>query len=240
MASGGLQFRPMAQVKIDLKLVMVKTGITFLVFAVVLFLAAGTVAWWAGWTFLALFFSFTVLLTLWLRRHDPGLLQERLTGLSFDEEPRDRVLFRLTGALFVAWLALMPLDAVRWHWSHVPGWLQVSGVCLLLCSFYLFFLTFRENSYLSPAIRIQRERGHRVVSTGPYRYVRHPMYSAFGLWFLGTALLLGSWCGILFGLLLMGLIARRAVLEERTLRAGLEGYDSYMARVGYRLIPRVW
>ncbi len=111
---------------------------------------------------------------------------------------------------------------------------------VLLFSFYIFFLTFRENSYLSPVVRLQEERGQTVISTGPYHYVRHPMYAGIVAFAVGTPLLLGSWYGILFGLILVVLIARRAVLEERTLREELPGYAAYMARVRYRLIPHVW
>jgi protein-S-isoprenylcysteine O-methyltransferase Ste14 len=141
---------------------------------------------------------------------------------------------------FLAWLVLMPLDAVRFHWSQMPVWLQVAGAILLLCSFYLLFLTVRENSFLSPAVRIQKERGHTVVSTGPYRYVRHPMYAATIILTVGTSLLLGSWYGLLFGLILVVGLALRAVQEERVLREELPGYDVYMSQVKYRLIPYIW
>ena len=107
-------------------------------------------------------------------------------------------------------------------------------------SFYLFYLTFRENSFLSPAVRIQTERAQTVVSTGPYAYVRHPMYAGFVLFTLGTTLLLGSWYGLLGGLLLIGMVARRAVLEERALQEELEGYSAYMTRVRYRFVPHLW
>ena len=110
----------------------------------------------------------------------------------------------------------------------------------MVCSFYLLFLTFRENSYLSPVIRIQGERGHTIVSTGPYHYVRHPMYAAILVFMVGTALLLGSWFGILAGLVPLLILARRAVLEERTLLQKLDGYAAYMAQVKFRLIPYIW
>jgi protein-S-isoprenylcysteine O-methyltransferase Ste14 len=134
----------------------------------------------------------------------------------------------------------MALDGGRFHWSPVPGWLQVAGAIVLLCSFYIFFVTFRENSYLSPAVRVQTERGQTVVSTGPYHYVRHPMYAAFLLYALGTPLLLGAWYGLVLGVILVLGAARRAVLEERTLREELQGYTDYMRQVKYRLIPGVW
>ena len=124
--------------------------------------------------------------------------------------------------------------------SAMPTRLHVAGVIVFSCSFYLLYLTYRENLYLATEVRIQEERGQTVVSTGPYRYVRHPMYASLLLFCLGSALLLGSWIGVLLGLLLEGGIARRAVREERVLRAGLKGYDAYMAQVKYRLIPHVW
>jgi protein-S-isoprenylcysteine O-methyltransferase Ste14 len=213
----------------------------FAVFALLLFLAAGTVAWLAGWAFLILFFGFTIALSLWLLRHNPALLTERMTGIGKpDQKTWDKVFFALANVIFLAWLVVMPLDAVRFHWSHMPAWLQVLGALLLLGSFYLFFLTFRENAYLSPAVRIQAEREQTVVSTGPYRYVRHPMYATAIIFLVGTTLLLGSWYGLLVGLLLAVAIALRAVQEERTLRAELPGYDAYTAQVKYHLIPYIW
>lgn len=191
--------------------------------------------------FLALFFGFVVALSLWLLGFNPDLLAERMHGIGHaDQKTWDKVLLAVTAVAFFAWLALMALDALRFRWSQVPPWLQGLGTFLLLGSFYLFYLTFRENAYLSPAVRVQTERGQTVVSTGPYRYVRHPMYAAFVLFTLGTALLLGSWYGVLGGLLLIGMVARRAVLEERVLREELEGYSAYMTRVRYRCIPYLW
>jgi protein-S-isoprenylcysteine O-methyltransferase Ste14 len=102
------------------------------------------------------------------------------------------------------------------------------------------YLTFRENAYLTPTVRIQQERGQTVVSTGPYQYVRHPMYTGFFLFFVGMALLLGSESGLLLSPVLIGLVVRRAVLEEHLLREELPGYDAYMAQVNYRFIPHVW
>jgi protein-S-isoprenylcysteine O-methyltransferase Ste14 len=226
---------------VNLRLLTVEIVGMFLVFALVLFLAAGTVAWPAGWAFLILFFGFVVALTAWLLRSNPGLLTERMTGIGkSDQKTWDKVFYVLANVVFLAWLVSMPLDAVRFHWSRMPALLHVVGGGLLLCSFYLFFLTFRENSYLSPAVRIQTERGQTVVTTGPYHYVRHPMYAAAVVFIVGTSLLLGSWYGLLVGLVLAVGIAMRAVWEERTLRAELRGYDAYMAQVRYRIIPYVW
>ncbi|HEY4035969.1 MAG TPA: isoprenylcysteine carboxylmethyltransferase family protein [Ktedonobacteraceae bacterium] len=225
---------------VNIKMLVGQLVYLFLFFTLPLFLAAGTIVWLAGWIFVVLFFTFTAALTLWLLRHNPDLLKERMAMFSPDQKTWDKVGSVLMVVVFLAWLVLMPLDAVRFHWSQVPVWLQMAGALVLICSFPLFFATFRENSYLSPMVRIQEDRGQTVVSTGPYHYVRHPMYAAALLFLLGTALLLGSWYGLLLGLILVCMIAGRAVLEERTLREELQGYDSYMAQVKYRLIPYIW
>lgn len=171
---------------------------------------------------------------------NPDLLAERLTGIGkSDQKKWDNVLLALTAVAFFCWLALMGRDAARFGWSHVPMCLQGLGTILLLCSFYVSYITFRENPYLSPAVRIQRDRSHTVVNTGSYRYLRHPMYAGFVL-LRGTALLLGSWYGLFGTLLLIGLVARRAVLEERALRHELAGYQEYMDRTKCRLVPYLW
>lgn len=226
---------------VNLKLLTAQLVGMFVVFALTLFLAAGTAAWLAGWSFLLLFFGFTVALSGWLLRHNPGLLTERMTGVGkADQKTWDKVFYVVLNLVFLAWLVVMPLDAVRFHWSQLPDWLQVVGAVMLLSSFYLFFLTFRENAYLSPAVRIQTERQHTVVSTGPYRYVRHPMYATAIIFLVGTTLLLGSWYGLVVVVMLTVGIAVRAIQEERTLRVELPGYDRYLAQVKYRLIPYVW
>jgi len=205
-----------------------------------LFLPAGTLAWLAGWIFLVLFFGFLLAINCWLFRHNPGLLLERTRLGTSDQQGWDKVLFPLLIAFFFLWLIFMSLDAVRFHWSLVPVWLQLVGAIVLLCSFYLLFLTFRENSYLSTVVRFQEDRGQTVVSTGPYHNIRHPMYTAILVFAAGSSLLLGSWYGVLSGLILLILLARRAMLEERALRAELPGYAAYMADVKYRLIPYIW
>jgi protein-S-isoprenylcysteine O-methyltransferase Ste14 len=213
----------------------------FVVFALAFFLPAGTIAWPAAWIFLILFFGFVVALTLWLFRHNPGLLTERMGGsIRSGQKAWDIVFQVVVNIAFLAWLLFMPLDAIRFHWSQAPVWLQALGVLMLLFSFYLFFLTFRENSYLSPVVRIQQDRGQTVVSSGPYHYVRHPMYAGATLFLLGTPLVLGALYGTLIGLLLVVMVAVRAVMEERTLSEELPGYAAYMRKVRYRLIPYVW
>jgi protein-S-isoprenylcysteine O-methyltransferase Ste14 len=135
-------------------------------------------------------------------RFDPELFEERMSGVGkSDQKLWDKVLLAFVGIAFFAWLAVMGVDR-RFHVSRVPLWLDGVGAVMLLLSFGIFYLTFRENTYLSPAVRIQKERSQVVVSTGPYARVRHPLYARFVLYALGTALLLGSWLGVVGALLL--------------------------------------
>ena len=225
---------------VNLSLLAAQSVGFFVIFALALFLPAGTMSWWAGWTFLVLFFAFYTSITLWLLKYNPGLVQERTRLASRDQKGWDKVFFPLMLLVSLAWLVLSALDAVRFRWSHVVPWLQVTGGVLLLFSFFLLFLTFKENSYLSPVVRIQQDRAHKVVSTGPYRHVRHPMYAAFVPFTVGTSLLLGSWYGVILGIVFVLLVARRAVAEEHMLVKELPGYAAYMSQVRYRMIPYVW
>jgi protein-S-isoprenylcysteine O-methyltransferase Ste14 len=219
----------------------ISTFVMAAVFALTLFLPAGTLAWAAGWAYFVLALGFTIALSIWLLQFNPDLLAERMTGIGKpDQKSWDKVFLAMTALVFFAWHVVMALDAVRFRWTQMPLWLQRIGACLLLGSFYIFYLTFRENSYLSPAVRVQSERGQTVVSTGPYKYVRHPLYSGFVLYAVGTALLLGSGYGLIGALLLIAMIAWRAVREERVLQEELKGYDNYLSRVRYRLIPYLW
>jgi protein-S-isoprenylcysteine O-methyltransferase Ste14 len=225
---------------VNIKMQIVQFLGIFILFALDLFLPAGSMAWPADWIFLVVFFGFFGGTTLWLYRHNPALMQERMRAGAADQQGWDKVYYPLLLASFFIWLALSALDASRLHWSRVPLAFQLIGLIILLASFYLLFLTFRENAYLSSLVRVQEERGHTVVSTGPYRYVRHPMYAGILILEVGTPLLLGSWYGILLGLVPALILARRAVLEERTLKKELTGYAAYVSKVRYRLIPYIW
>jgi protein-S-isoprenylcysteine O-methyltransferase Ste14 len=213
----------------------------FLVIIGLLFIPVGTVGWIAGWVFVALLCGITLLVVCMLVRNDPELLQERMSSPLQRNQPLwDKVLLPVLMLLFIAWLILMPLDAVRFGWSGVPVWLQVLGVLGIMLSFYGMYLVYRENAYLYPVVKLQEERGQSVVTTGLYRYVRHPMYASGLVLFPATALLLVSWLGLLLSPVLMALIILRTALEDRILRDGLAGYAGYARIVRYRLVPRVW
>jgi protein-S-isoprenylcysteine O-methyltransferase Ste14 len=166
---------------------------------------------------------------------------ERMSGIFVrSQRTWDRILMSVFVVVWIGSLVLSALDAVRFHWSRIPIWLQAVGAVLVALSYYVFYLTFRENSYAAPTVKIQSERGHRVVSTGPYAMVRHPMYAGAVAFFVGTPLLLGSWWGLAVTPALIVLLSVRALLEERTLADELPGYRDYAARVRYRLVPGIW
>lgn len=205
-----------------------------------LFACAGTLHWPAAWTFLATSALLGPLCGWWLYRIDPALLAERLRPvLQKDQPAADKMFMTLFVVAMLAWLVVMGLDR-RVQSSDMPVALQALGFVLFLASTLFTMWVFRENSFAAPVVKVQTEREQHVISTGPYGYVRHPMYSGLVLFFTGVPLLLGSWWGLAMMPLLIALLAVRIPIEERTLREGLPGYTDYAARVRYRLIPGVW
>jgi protein-S-isoprenylcysteine O-methyltransferase Ste14 len=212
-----------------------------LIFSGLLFGAAGTILWPAGWAYLILFFVGALWLTLRLARHDPALLAERMKSPVQKDQPFwDKVFLLAMTAAWCGWMVLMGLDAVRFRWSVMPVWLQCAGGALMVLLFQVIAWVFRENTFLTTAVKIQTERGHTVISTGPYAMVRHPFYAALMILLPANALLLGSWYGLAASFVLSGGFAFRTAMEDRELQRGLEGYAEYAARVRYRLIPFVW
>ncbi|MBN9562654.1 MAG: isoprenylcysteine carboxylmethyltransferase family protein [Alphaproteobacteria bacterium] len=211
------------------------------IFALLLFLPAGTWAWPQGWIFLAIFFGCSQATGLWLRKTNPALLAERMKSpFSADQRPLDRAIIVAIMVCLCAWLVFMPLDACRFGWSHTPLWAQVIGAVLILGAFWGWVGVLRANSFASVKVRVQQERGQTVVSTGPYAIVRHPMYSYVLPLLIGTPLLLGSLWGLLGVAIVMPLLALRALGEEAVLKDGLPGYRAYADKVRFRLIPGLW
>jgi protein-S-isoprenylcysteine O-methyltransferase Ste14 len=233
--------RPAMAPESSMTRLFVRSGLWFVATAALLFVVGGTINWPAAWIFLAETHGYGFAIGLWMARHDPGLLAERLSSpIRTAQETWDRVFVLTIIPLLILWFVVMPVDAVRYGFSHVPVWLQAVGAVTLLLSLRIVDMTFRANTYAAPVVRIQTERAHRVVSTGPYAYVRHPMYLGLALFILSSPLLLGSWCGLALAPVLIAVVAVRAVLEERMLAEKLAGYAEYAARVRYRLIPLIW
>jgi protein-S-isoprenylcysteine O-methyltransferase Ste14 len=220
---------------------IVQNVIWFAVMGALLFLAAGTFAWPGAWAYLALMLALSLTLGLDLARRDPALLRERMRSpVQRDQPAVDKALVMALLLLMFAWLVLMGLDARRFAWSFVPAWMQGLGALIMLWSVWFCYRAMRENSFAALVVKVQQERRQRVISTGPYAFVRHPMYFGAAFYFVGTALLLGSWWGVASAFVLIGLLCIRIPIEEKALRAGLEGYDEYVAQVRFRLVPRVW
>jgi len=197
--------------------------------------------WPGAWAFLVGMVTLSLVLGIRLARVDPGLLRERLAPpLQKDQAPADKVLLTVILLFILSSFAFMGLDAIRFGWSSVPPWVQAVGGLGVVLSVWMSCRTMRENSFAAPVVKIQKDRGQTVITTGPYRYVRHPFYAGALVFFAGTSLLLGSWWGLVAVLLIAVLLGIRIGIEEKALRAGLDGYDDYAERVRYRLIPLVW
>jgi len=221
---------------------VVQTCLWLLFTAVLLFASAGTVRWGGGWAYIIVTALCSTAVTAWLLKHDPGLLAERLKSLvQRGQKTFDKVLIPVFFLLYYAWLAFMAVDAVRLAWSRVPFWLQALGVLFSVTGYWVVFLAFKVNSFAAPVIKIQRDRHQKLIDSGPYAVVRHPMYAGALPVFVGTALILGSWWGLLAAVMVMiPLLLVRILLEERTLEKELDGYADYVKRVRYRLIPGIW
>jgi protein-S-isoprenylcysteine O-methyltransferase Ste14 len=209
--------------------------------ALVLFLA-GDWTWPEGWIFGGWFVAVGASTVGWLSRRDPELLAERyrMPGTG-GQSRRDRIIIYILTVGFIAWIALMPLDAHRFHWTpRLPLGVELVGDALLAVSWLLLFRSFADNTFGSALVRVQTERGHHVVSTGVYGWVRHPMYLGATLMFVGGPLVTGAASALVVGLALVVLLAVRSLDEEALLTRELPGYDQYRRRVRYRLVPLVW
>jgi len=176
----------------------------------------------------------------WLYRIDPALLAERLRPvLQKDQPAADKVFMVSFIVAILGWLVAMGLDR-RYLASGMSVAWQSLGFALFIASTLFTLWVFRENSFAAPVVKLQAARAQRVISTGPYAHVRHPMYSGMILFFASVPLILGSTWGLAIVPLFLVLLAIRIGIEERTLMAGLSGYADYAARVRYRLLPGLW
>jgi protein-S-isoprenylcysteine O-methyltransferase Ste14 len=210
-----------------------------LLLALALFVPAGTWRWPAAWAYIGLYLAFAVPVGIWLQRTNPALLADRLDWSKRAPKAWDRVLIALLVPFFVGAYATAGLD-FRFGWSELPWSLR--GACFALVGgFYgLLFLVLRENAFLSRVVEVRPEAGQRVVTTGPYAVVRHPMYAGYVLWVLATPLALGSLPALPASAVIAAGVVVRTALEDRTLRAELPGYAEYAARVRWRLVPGVF
>jgi protein-S-isoprenylcysteine O-methyltransferase Ste14 len=208
------------------------------VVGVLIFGAAGTLRYPAAWAFMALFFGSSLAITLYLMRRDPELLARRVKAGPVAEQRASQRLIQLrASAAFLAIIAVPELDH-RLGWSRVPALVVIAGDILVALGFLAVFLVFRENSYASAVVEI--EAAQKVIDTGPYAVVRHPMYAGALVLLAGIPLALGSFWGLLVLAPFAAVIAWRLLDEETLLRRQLPGYAAYCARTRYHLIPFVW
>jgi protein-S-isoprenylcysteine O-methyltransferase Ste14 len=215
-------------------------GLIFLivVMGLILFFSAGTILYWQAWWYLAVSFGASLLITLYLSRYDPALLARRVSaGPTAEKEKPQKIIVLFTSLGFIALLNVPGLDN-RFGWSTAPPAVAVLGDVLVLAGFYIVFLVYKENTFASARIEIAKDQ--RVVSTGPYAIVRHPMYAGGLLLMIGTPLALGSYWGLLAFAAMSPFLLWRILDEEQFLARNLPGYTEYRANVRWRLIPRVF
>ena len=211
-------------------------------YALLLFVPAGTLHWWRAWVLLAVILIVTVIAVFSIFFDQTGLLSERARGLIQKGQPLwDRVLVILLVASYFGQIVFIPLDVFRFHLMPKPGALvSFFGLALFIGGWWIFALAMKANPFAVSVVRLQEERHQRVIDTGVYAVVRHPMYAGFAPMAVGPALWLGSYAAALLAIVPITVLAVRCVLEERFLKRELKDYEAYMKRVRYRLIPFVW
>lgn len=208
------------------------------VMGILLFAPAWTFGYWQAWVYLSVFAASSALITVYLWEKDPKLLERRLNAGPRAEKDKVQKLIQLFASFaFIGAMILPSLDH-RFLWSAVPLPVMIAGDVLVALGFLFVFLVFKENTFTAATIEVVSDQ--RVISTGPYAIVRHPMYSGALVMLLGTPLGLGSWWGLLMFVLMGFTIAWRALDEERFLLTNLRGYEEYCQMVRHRLVPFVW
>jgi protein-S-isoprenylcysteine O-methyltransferase Ste14 len=216
-----------------------RSVVALLVLIVLLFVSAGSISWARGWLFLLVLVTVLGVSARYLWRINPEIFAAR-SRIHPGSKRWDRILL---GFLFPAMIAIVPvgaLDDARFQWSRMSWWFVGLGYLLLITGTAITTWAQAVNRFFEPGVRIQTERGHHVVDTGPYAIIRHPGYFAACLLFPGIALALGSWWALIPAAFAALLIIIRTEWEDRMLHAKLDGYAAYAKRVRFRLIPGVW
>ena len=208
------------------------------VMAAALFIPAWSLDYWQAWLFLAVFFGSAFAITVYLMKKDPQLLERRVTAGPLHEKETSQKIIQFFAQFAFLLVIIFPVLDHRFGWSMVPSYLNIAGDVLITIGFYIVFLVFKENTFTSALIEVDTDQ--RVISTGPYAMVRHPMYIGALILLLGTPLALGSWWGVLTIIPITVVIIWRLIDEERFLTKNLPGYAEYEKTVRYRLLPFVW
>ncbi len=229
----------MSQKRIFIKII-VRFGSGFILLVGILFGTAGTFKWPEAWLLIIIFFSYSITAAIWLRKNDPDLLADRLIFMKKTGKTWDRAIMIGTLPFSMALIIIPGLDAVRYQWSQVPLALKIISFIIIITAAVWTFWVLKENTFLSRVVEIQTERQHRVITTGPYKYVRHPMYSGGIVFIVCTPLALGSLFALIPAAFMIIVFVIRTHLEDRTLHKELPGYKEYAEKTKYRLLPGVW
>jgi len=205
-------------------------GLGFLLFA-----PAGTFDFWQAWVYLFIFGLSVVLIFVYLYKCDPKLLERRLNRAE-KEKSQKWIQFYI----FVTYISgyILPALDHRFLWSDVPFSVEMMGDVLVVLGYFVIFIVLKENSFAAATIEVNSE--HKVISTGPYAIIRHPMYLGAIIMLFGTPLALGSWWGLLVFIPMVFIIGWRLIDEEKFLSQGLPGYKEYCQKIQYRLVPFIW
>ena len=211
---------------------------TFVILVVVIFVPSWSLNYWQGWACLAAFFVPACAITVWVAKNDPALLERRLkAGPKAEKEIGQKIVQTIASTVFLGDFVFPAFDR-RYGWSPAPAWASVVGDLMMVLGFVIVFRVFKENSFTSGIIEVAENQ--KVISTGPYALVRHPMYTGGLIMLFGIPLALGSWLGMLINVPMTAAIVWRLLDEERFLLQNLPGYTEYRETVKYRLIPLVW
>ncbi|MCB9644011.1 MAG: isoprenylcysteine carboxylmethyltransferase family protein [Myxococcales bacterium] len=204
-------------------------------------LPAGKLWWPEAWGITALYYAWAGSLVWWLGRNNLELLKERMRGpIQREQKTWDKVIMGLMLITSLPMIVLPGLEVVRWKLTQMPLYIKIIGFVLHLPGFWMVFLTMKENTFLARVVRIQDEKAQTVVTTGPYAWVRHPMYSGVIFIYLGLPMALGSYYALLCGVLSILVLAVRTHFEDQTLQRELDGYKDYTTKTRYRLLPYIW
>ncbi|HKV55056.1 MAG TPA: isoprenylcysteine carboxylmethyltransferase family protein [Candidatus Binataceae bacterium] len=211
-------------------------------FGAMLFLPAGTLHWWRAWVFLATVLVASLATMFGVIRLNPELLNERYKSPVQRGQPlSDRIVLLALLVSFAGDVVFIPLDVFRFELFGRPGLFVSSlGLALFVAGWTVITLAFKENTFAAPVVKYQSERHQKVIDSGVYRFVRHPMYGGAVLIVIGQALWLESYAAAVFALVPIVVLAVRVLIEERFLRGELSGYEAYTEKTRYRMIPFVW
>jgi protein-S-isoprenylcysteine O-methyltransferase Ste14 len=223
-----------------LRRIVIQTVVWFALQAALLLGVAGDWTWPQGWTYLGEVLALSSATTIGLMMNDPELLKARLSSpLKSNQRPVDRAIMMAFFAAYVGWFVLIGLDH-RFMWTGTPLIVQILGAALIGAGMVLVWETFRANTFATTQVRVQAERAQTVIDSGPYRYIRHPMYAGMVLFVIGTPLMLGSLWGLAATPVLFVMLAMRTLGEEKVLKQDLAGYAEYMTKTPWRIVPGVW